>query len=227
MENSLRALARSQGPVLTDYTRGERVELNAPVVARWVAKVADLVLEETGGQPLDVALCLPPSWRTIVWTLGAVAAGAHVHHLPPTPADVADLPTTFVGLPQPPAVLVSDTAIPDADADLLLLQSMPALALYAHDVPPGWVDAGADLMGRPDALPPLGAPGTLAAAPLVPAGSLANNRYLLPARGNWLKRACEIVLAGGSVVLTEPGLAAEEIAQLCQAERALPLPASR
>lgn len=219
VESSLRALARSQGPVLTDYTRGERVELNAPVVARWVAKVADLVLEETGGDHATVALCLPPSWRTVVWALGAVAAGAQVRC--PSAASPSGLADAVAALPQEPAVLVSDAALAAPLADLCLVQPMPALALYAHDVPPGWIDAGADLMGRPDSLPPLGPPGTLEGAPLAEGGGVAaGGRFLLPTEGDWLRRACEIVLAGGSVVLVEAGLPQAEVARLCQAERA-------
>ena len=71
-------------PRLTWYgADGERVELSARVLANWVAKTANLLLEELlDPTPWDapplVVLDLPVHWRSVVWGLAASAVGARV-----------------------------------------------------------------------------------------------------------------------------------------------------
>ncbi|MDO4792461.1 MAG: TIGR03089 family protein [Buchananella hordeovulneris] len=215
MEADLLRLARSTGPVLTDYTRGERIELNAPVVARWIAKVADLVQDEAAGAPENVVVALPPSWRTVVWALGAVAAGARVHC--PLPSEVEHACAQLADV----AILVCDQ-VHDVPAGLRLVQPMPALALFAADVPAPWLDAGTELMSRPDSLPPLDEPGLLDERPLAAGaqGADLRARWVLPSHPGWLGAACQIVLAGGSVVLVEDQLGTAQLAEIVANERA-------
>ena len=56
---------------------GERVELSARVLENWVAKTANLLVEECDAGPgSTIALDLPPHWRTVVWALAAWSVGA-------------------------------------------------------------------------------------------------------------------------------------------------------
>ena len=58
---------------------GERVELSAKVLANWVAKTGNLLVEECGVEPDTVVrLDLPMHWRTVVFALAAWSVGATV-----------------------------------------------------------------------------------------------------------------------------------------------------
>ena len=55
----------------------ERVELSGAVLANWVAKTTNLIVEEFDAGPgCRLLIDLPPHWRTAVWVLGALRAGA-------------------------------------------------------------------------------------------------------------------------------------------------------
>ncbi|HVQ92688.1 MAG TPA: TIGR03089 family protein [Mycobacteriales bacterium] len=74
------ALRRDQaGPLLTYYDdrTGERVELSAGTLANWVAKTANLLVDDVGLAPGErVAVLLPAHWQTAAVLLGGWAAGA-------------------------------------------------------------------------------------------------------------------------------------------------------
>src|SRR5680860_1086518 len=76
----VRALVASDPgrPRVTWYgADGERVELSGHVLENWVAKTANLLVEECDAGPgTTVALDLPPHWRTVVWALAAWSVGA-------------------------------------------------------------------------------------------------------------------------------------------------------
>jgi uncharacterized protein (TIGR03089 family) len=78
----LRALVASDPgrPRVTWYgPGGERVELSGRVLANWVAKTANLLVEECGVAPgSTVELDLPPHWRTVVFALATWSVGATV-----------------------------------------------------------------------------------------------------------------------------------------------------
>lgn len=58
---------------------GERVELSGKVLDNWVAKTANLLVDELDvGPGSRVVLDLPPHWRTVVWLLAVWAAGGCV-----------------------------------------------------------------------------------------------------------------------------------------------------
>lgn len=66
-------------PRLTWYgDPGERVELSARVLANWVAKTANLLVEEFDAAPgTTIALALPPAhWKTLILGLAISATGA-------------------------------------------------------------------------------------------------------------------------------------------------------
>lgn len=67
-------------PRLTWYgTQGDRIELSGAVLANWVAKTTNLLVEEFDAGPgVRVGLDLPAHWRTVVWALAAWRCGACV-----------------------------------------------------------------------------------------------------------------------------------------------------
>ncbi|WP_088317095.1 TIGR03089 family protein [Kineosporia sp. R_H_3] len=111
---------------------GERVELSGKVLDNWVAKTANLLVDELDvGPGSRVVLDLPPHWRTLVWLLAVWSAGACV---------VVERPgAQGTDGPAPPAaepVEVLVTADPDGPvatlwrprADRLVVVALPALA---------------------------------------------------------------------------------------------------
>jgi uncharacterized protein (TIGR03089 family) len=68
-------------PFLTYYddVSGERIELSALTTANWVAKTANLLVDEYDLETGEtVAIDLPPHWLGVVWALSAWSAGAAV-----------------------------------------------------------------------------------------------------------------------------------------------------
>ncbi len=160
----------------------ERVELSGRVLDNWVAKTANLLVEELDAGPgSTVAVDLPPSWRTAVWLLATWSAGAC--------AAVVD-----GGRPVAAADVVV-TATPQAHAGIpgrLVAVALPALAVrFDGPLPPGALDAAAEVRSYGDVfLPPvLPAPGdpafavrgaTLSHADLLPAARAAADEQELP-----------------------------------------------
>jgi len=69
------------GPFLTYYddVSGERIELSAVTTANWVAKTANLLVDEYDLESGEtVAIGLPPHWLGVVWALSTWSAGAAV-----------------------------------------------------------------------------------------------------------------------------------------------------
>ncbi|MEU0093800.1 TIGR03089 family protein [Kribbella sp. NPDC006257] len=66
-------------PFLTYYddASGERIELSALTTANWVAKTANLLVDEYDLEAGEtVAIGLPPHWLGVVWALSTWSAGA-------------------------------------------------------------------------------------------------------------------------------------------------------
>ncbi|MFI7212149.1 TIGR03089 family protein [Micromonospora maritima] len=77
-------------PLLTWYddATGERTELSGATLANWVAKTANLLVDEAGVAPGDpVGVLLPPHWQTAAVLLGCWSAKTTVVDRP-TPVDV-------------------------------------------------------------------------------------------------------------------------------------------
>jgi len=178
-------------PRLTWYgPGGERVELSARVLDNWVAKTANLLVEEldlqAGGR---VLLDLPPHWRTAVWALAAWAAGAELVARDAVDADV---------------VVSADPARPAGDARLVLV-ALPGLARSVPDLPAGALDYNAEVSGFGDVFLPE-EPAALPTVQPAPAGA-----RLLVTAAHW-DLAGDLVAAltaDGSVVLCAPEVAAD------------------
>jgi len=185
-------------PRLTWYGPGdERVELSAKVLDNWVAKTANLLVEEVDAGPGSrIGIDLPAHWRAAVWLLATWSTGACVV-LPdirepedPPPGDRTEgedptgLDAWVSDRPDSPAARSAA-----ADGALLLAVALPALATsFGPGLPGGALDAAAEGRGRGDIfLPPVRAvpsdpalvrPGrdTLTHADLMPAAAAAAGR---------------------------------------------------
>lgn len=77
-------------PLLTWYSPQERTELSGATLANWVAKTANLLVDECGLGAGDVArLDLPPHWQTSSIMLAAWTAGLAVSHSDSVTPDVS------------------------------------------------------------------------------------------------------------------------------------------
>jgi uncharacterized protein (TIGR03089 family) len=153
--------------VLTDPTRprltwygpdGERIELSGKVLDNWVAKAANLLVEEVDAGPdRRVAVDLPTGWRAVVWLLATWSTGACA--VLPGDGDVAGERSGD------PDAWVSDrpgsaAAAAAAEAGALLIAvALPALAgSFGAGLPPGALDAAVEGRGRGDVFLPLVTP---------------------------------------------------------------------
>lgn len=213
----MKALLKSDGarPRITYYDEvsGERIELSAIALDNWVAKAANLLVEEYDAGPgTVVTLRLPDRhWRTLYWALAAWSVGAAV-----------DL-TGFEGAE---AVISTDAA------DLTnggVLVSLPVLARrHPGPVPVGALDEAAEIAGYPDVFAaPAAAPtdsaalitgaGTVPVADLVPTAE--PGRILVTGSGAaFLRRSLAVLAGDGSIVLVN-GADAETLARRLAEER--------
>ncbi len=198
-----------------DETSGERIELSAVVLDNWVAKAANLLVEEFDAGPGTViTLRLPDGhWRTLYWALGVFATGATLDL-----TGAAD-----------PAVTITDD--PASAADPLILVTLPALARrHPGPLPAGALDEAAEISGFPDvqlapATPAAGdralltADGEFDFAGLVPKGP-AGARVLVTETGPDFIRRCLAVWAGDGSVLLVNGADPATLDRRLAAERA-------
>ncbi|MFC4556048.1 TIGR03089 family protein [Georgenia faecalis] len=175
--------AGSAQPCLTWYgDDDERVELSGRVLANWVTKATNLLVEDADvGPGSRVVLDLPTHWRTVVWALAAWAAGAEVVLPPEEEADDDDV-EAWGEMEDEDEVADDEGFVPDADEDepdvvvtarpaqaptagLVLVVALPALARHVEEaVPAGAVDAAAAIMSYGDVLGPVREPDPAAEA---------------------------------------------------------------
>ncbi|MCC2312942.1 TIGR03089 family protein [Cellulomonas xiejunii] len=210
VEALLALLQRDPGrPRITWYgSGGERVELSGAVLANWVSKTTNLLVDEVDAAPLvRVRLDLPAHWRTLVWALAVWRCGACV---------VLDA--------QDADVVVTDRPAQAPAGSLVVAVALPALARgFGPDLPGDAVD-GAAVLSQPDVV--VWAPALVPDAPALVADgtTVAHDRLLTtgPAEpdgrrvaiaGDDLSTVVRTALttwaSDGSVVLVEPGVAAE------------------
>lgn len=204
-------LQRDPGrPRVTWYGEdGERVELSGAVLANWVAKSTNLLVDEADAGPgVRVALDLPAHWRALVWALAAWRCGAGV---------VLDGSGADVVVTHRP-----ERAGEVAPGALVVAVALPALARqFGPGLPPDAVD-GAAVLSHPDVVvwaPPVdpAAPALVADGATVPHARLladqapAGQRVALVAEDlpGLLRAALAAWAADGSVVLVAAPLAAE------------------
>ncbi|MGV8973115.1 MAG: TIGR03089 family protein [Rhodoglobus sp.] len=229
----LTLVSRDPGrPRLTWYGGGgERIELSGAVLANWVSKTTNLLVEEFDAGPgVRVGLDLPPHWRGVVWALAAWRSGACVAL--GDAAGSADVVVTDRPEAYPDAAELVAVALPglarrfDGTLPARALDAAGAVMTYGDQI--GWTPApapeadaiaGDGLVIRHDRLIDW-ALGTLEA----PDGA----RTLLSAATDWtsdrlaMTRSVLAVLArDGSTVLLGPGPVSELAADPARRERLL------
>jgi uncharacterized protein (TIGR03089 family) len=233
-------------PRLTWYgLDGERVELSARTLENWVAKSANLLVEEFDAGPgTRIAVPLPAHWRTGTWLLATWAVGACAL-VPERPADpVPAPPLDSANEPPPDVVVTADPAgavAAGVEPTALVAVALPALATsFGPGLPAGALDGAAEVRLRGDVFIPPVAPAPGDQALVVGARAPVAHEDLLPSaaeaaraagwpRGVRLlssagpERAVEELLAplllDGSVVLHSPGLDADALARIADQEQ--------
>jgi len=151
----LRRITAEPGrPRLTWYgPDGERVELSGHVLDNWVAKTANLLVEEFDAGPgHTVLLDLPAHWRTVVWAFAGWRCGATV--LLPGPNDSGAAGVTDGSAEHAPVdVVVSTDPARYPTASTVVAVSLPALARrFEGALPAGAIDAATSVMTYGDRL---------------------------------------------------------------------------
>ncbi len=119
---------------------GERIELSARVLANWVAKTANLLVDELDAAGSTVRLALPGHWKTVVWALATWSVGAQLVE-GSGGVLVTDRPTDHRLWPGAEVVAVA----------------LPSLARrFDGALPPGVLDYAAEVAGFDDVLAPVG-----------------------------------------------------------------------
>ena len=127
-------------PRLTWYgAGGERIELSGAVLANWVSKTTNLLVEEFDAGPgVRIGLDLPAHWRSVVWAIAAWRSGARL------------VVGAEVGAAE---VVVTDRPSAHVRAPQLVVVALPGLArTYDGELPPGAIDAAAAVMTYGDVI---------------------------------------------------------------------------
>src|SRR3954451_18262192 len=130
-------------PFLTYYDdlSGERIELSAVTTANWVAKTANLLVDEYDLEPGEtVAIGLPPHWLGVVWALSTWSVGASLTSK-----------TSTLAITGPDFTVRGDR---ETVASALL----PLGGRFREPLPDGIQDYGAEVYNHPDVFVPLDQP---------------------------------------------------------------------
>ena len=117
------------------------MELSGATTANWVAKTANLLVDDYGS-PDRVGLLLPLHWQTLCFLVGAAATGATVV-MAEDGAGLAGCPVAFVVADQAGAAL-------DAGVDDVLAVSGHPLGARSQGLPAMVLDAAVEVPGHGD-----------------------------------------------------------------------------
>ncbi|TCC03604.1 TIGR03089 family protein [Kribbella soli] len=138
------AVRRDGGaPLLTYYddTTGERIELSAVTTANWVAKTANLLVDEYDLETGEtVAIGLPPHWLGVVWALSTWSVGASL--------------TSGTGTL---AITGPDFPI-RGERETVASALLPLGGRFREPLPDGIQDYGAEVYNHPDVFVPFDPP---------------------------------------------------------------------
>ncbi len=131
------------GPFLTYYddATGERIELSALTTANWVAKTANLLVDEYDLESGEtVAIGLPPHWLGVVWALSTWSVGASL--------------TSGTGTL---AITGPDFTI-RGERETIASALLPLGGRFREPLPDGIHDYGAEVYNHPDVFVPFDPP---------------------------------------------------------------------
>lgn len=200
-----------------DLETGERTELSGTTTANWVAKTANLLVDELDAEPgTRVEVALPTHWLRTVWILATWAVGGTV---------VDTDGQIFVAGPH--------TLEHPSPARHRLASALLPFARPFPTTPTGFMDLGAVLPGQPDAFVPLDEPADdvlavdladlLVTYGQVDAGAPASSNRELLTPGTLARDVTATLAAawgGGSIVLVRGGSTAD-LDRLADQEQAL------
>jgi uncharacterized protein (TIGR03089 family) len=217
---------------------GERVELSARTLDNWVAKTANLLVEEFDAGPgTRVGIRLPAHWRTATWLLATWTVGACAVVPEEAPGPALDVVVTA----DPASALGAG-----ADPQDVVAVALPALATsFGAGLPDGVLDGAAEVRLRGDVVGPVVAPlpddealvvggDALTYAELLPAARAAARAAGWPPRVRLLtpagpRQAVAGLLAplvlDGSVVLHDRALDGDMLERIALQERTTAGPA--
>jgi len=185
------ASAEPAQPRLTYYDDGadERTELSGATLGNWVAKTANLIVDDAGlGTGDRATVGLPPHWQTAAVLIACWSAGLAVH-LGPAPADVA-----FVH---------ADAAGEQWQAADRYALNLHPLALPLRNPPGGFLDFNTEVRAHGDFFTPVTPPAPDDAALHEPGRTWTHRELLAAARD----RAAELGIHGGRVLVDADALA--------------------
>jgi len=136
-------------PFITYYddATGERIELSGVTTANWVAKTANLLVDEYDLEAGEmVAIGLPPHWLSVVWALSTWSVGASL--------------TTGAGTV---AITGPDFAI-RGSRETVASALLPLGGRFRERLPEGVHDYGAEVYNHPDVFVPVDPPSADSAA---------------------------------------------------------------
>lgn len=140
-------------PFVTFYddATGERVELSVATFENWVAKTANLLVDDLAVEPgARVVVSLPLHWQAAVWLCATWAVGA-VPVIGAAPDALPDDADVLVCGPEAPQTL-------PRRADVVALSLRPMGGRFAAPLPSGVLDYAAEVAGHGDRFVPRGAP---------------------------------------------------------------------
>lgn len=239
LETFSRALSASPRPAIIWYgVGGERIELSGKVLENWIAKSANLFVDELDAVHGDsIAVHATAHWRSIAATLGALRAGCTVT------AD--ESPAFWLGFDHDPAADAADLAVFMGRGSLAMSYDGPS-----ENLPDGSLDYCAEIRSFGDVFDPIDAVASdhvLNAPADGSAGGETTVRQWLDRAASWAEElgdleeqavqvvvpaghltleflawCCGILATGRAVVLLDPSIASEEdrAASICRDERA-------
>jgi uncharacterized protein (TIGR03089 family) len=199
-----------------DVATGERTELSGTTTANWVAKTANLLVDELDADPgTRIEVALPTHWLRTVWILATWAVGGTIVD---ARGDILVAGPDTVGQPSPAHHRLASALLP--------------FAAPFPTPPPGAIDLGAVLPGQPDAFFPPEEPTdevqavdvrdlALTYGQLVAGAPPSSNRWLLTpgALARDVTATLAAAVGGGSIVLVS-NTTPEDLDRLARQEQA-------
>ncbi|WP_030168873.1 TIGR03089 family protein [Spirillospora albida] len=139
-------------PFVTFYddAKGERVELSAKTFDNWVAKTANLLVDDFAAEPgTRVVLALPQHWQTAVWLMACWSAGLVARPVEPGGPFEAEGPYILAVAEE-----AIGGALGDPDAEEVVGLSLHALGGPLADCPPGVSDYAVEVRAHGDRFVP-------------------------------------------------------------------------